>query len=73
MSPYNGKPRTFIIEYLGTANTLLKRLQEGISLKSYSHGDTAWHYSMQQLNLDIVNIINKYIPLTWQNRSKTQA
>ena len=62
----NGKPRTFILEYLGTASSLLKRLQEGISLKSYSHGDT-----MALLNaaseLDIINIINKYIPVNKKN------
>lgn len=57
----NGKPRTFILEYLGTANTLLKRLQEGISLKSYSHGDTIALLNAAA-ELDIINIINKHIP-----------
>ena len=58
----NGKPRTFILEYLGTANTLLKRLQEGLSIKSYSHGDTTALLNMG-LELNIVNIINKHVPL----------
>lgn len=59
----NGKPRTFILAYLGTAGGLLDRLRsdERLSIKSYSHGDT-----MALLNaaveLDIINIINKYIP-----------
>jgi len=37
----DGQPRTSILEYLGTAETLLKKLRsEGeLSLKSYSHGD----------------------------------
>ena len=57
----NGKPRTFILEYLGTAATLLKRLQgdAGCSIKSYSHGDTD-----DLINSDIlvyiVNKINKH-------------
>lgn len=59
----NGKPRTFILEYLGTAATLFNRLQngKGLSIKSYTHGDT-----MAMLNaateLDIVNVINKFVP-----------
>ena len=57
----NSKPRTFILEYLGTANTLLNRLQEEISLKSYSHGDTTALLNAA-IELDIVNIINKHIP-----------
>jgi transposase len=58
----NGKPRTFILEYLGTANTLLKRLQDRLTLKSYSHGDTAALLNAA-VELDIVNIINKHIPV----------
>ncbi|MBT9162293.1 MAG: hypothetical protein DDT27_00844 [Dehalococcoidia bacterium] len=36
----NGKPRPVILEYLGTAETVLKRLREGIpkKVRSYSHG-----------------------------------
>ena len=57
----NGKPRTFILEYLGTANTILQRLQEGISLKSYSHGDTSALLNAA-IELDIINIINRHVP-----------
>lgn len=56
----NGKPRTFILEYLGTATTLLKRLKDGVSIKSYSHGDTAALLSAAT-ELDIVSIVNKYV------------
>ena len=60
----NGKPRTFILEYLGTAITLLNRLQSGnnLSIKSYSHGDTTALLNAA-IELDIVNIINKHVPL----------
>ena len=37
----NGKPRPVVLEHLGTANTLLKKLNKAkanISIKSYSHG-----------------------------------
>lgn len=64
----NGKPRSVILQYLGTAETLMKRLQQSKNtqtnslIKSYSHGDT-----MALLNiaseLGITDIINKYIPL----------
>lgn len=59
----NGKPRTFILEYLGTATALLKRLHEpdSLSLKSYSHGDT--HALLQAAEeLDVINIINRHTP-----------
>jgi len=59
----NGKPRTFILEYLGSANSLLKRLQSGkkLVIKSYSHGDTTALLNAA-IELDVVNIINKHIP-----------
>ena len=65
----NGKPRTFILEYLGTAATLLKRLQgdAGCSIKSYSHGDTAALIN-SAIELDIVNIINKHVPPNKKNK-----
>jgi transposase len=65
----NGKPRTFILEYLGTAATLLKRLQNAtdFSIKSYSHGDTAALIN-SAIELDIVNIINKHVPLNKNNK-----
>jgi len=59
-----GKPRNIPVEYLGTAETLLQRLKEGeeVSTKSYSHGDTAALINIA-VELDIVNIINKHIPV----------
>ena len=59
----NGKPRTFILEYLGTAATLLHRLQSGksFSIKSCAHGDIIATLNAAT-ELDIVNIINKYVP-----------
>ena len=57
----NGKPRTFILEYLGTADSLLKQRQQGALLKSYSHGDTSALLNAA-IELDVINIINKYIP-----------
>lgn len=58
-----GKPRNIPIEYLGTAETLLRRLsdEDDFSIKSYSHGDTAALVNIA-IELDIVNIINRYIP-----------
>ncbi len=58
-----GKPRQVILEYLGTADTLLARIMDGekVSISSYSHGDVAALLN-QAKNLDIVNIINKYVP-----------
>jgi transposase len=59
-----GKPRNIPIEYLGTAETLLRRLsdEDDCSIKSYSHGDTAALINIA-IELDIVNIINRYIPI----------
>lgn len=59
----NGKPRTFILAYLGTASGLLDRLRsdERLSIKSYSHGDTIALLNAA-IELDVINIINKYIP-----------
>lgn len=58
----NGKPRPIILEYLGTAESLLKRLQEGISnkVKSYSHGAVAVMLNVTE-EFEIVQTINKYI------------
>lgn len=59
----NGKPRTVVLEYLGTAETLLSRCrgQEEISLKTYRHGDVR---SLLQVatELDVIRIINQFIP-----------
>jgi transposase len=59
-----GKPRNIPIEYLGTAETLLRRLsdEDDFSIKSYSHGDTSALVNIA-IELDIVNIINKYTPI----------
>ncbi|MGD9276928.1 MAG: IS1634 family transposase [Candidatus Pacearchaeota archaeon] len=58
----NGKPRTFILEYLGTPSSLLNRLKNSnILLKSYSHGDTSALLNIAK-ELDILNIINKHVP-----------
>lgn len=59
----NGKPRTVILEYLGTAQSILQRIRnEGrVTIKSYSHGDTTALLNIAR-ELDIVDIINKHIP-----------
>lgn len=59
----NGKPRPIVLEHLGTADTLLKRLKEGIptQVKSYSHGLVAC--LLQKIeSLGLVQIINKHVP-----------
>ncbi|MBR9690766.1 IS1634 family transposase, partial [Candidatus Woesearchaeota archaeon] len=59
----DGKPRNFILEYLGTADSLLHRLrtEDNFSIKSFSHGDTTALLNAA-IELNIVNIINKHIP-----------
>lgn len=59
----NGKPKQVILDYLGTAETLLQRLQDQgrLSLKSYSHGDTSALVTVAK-ELDLINIINRHIP-----------
>ena len=59
----NGKPRPIVLEYLGKADNLLKRLRsvtDRVHLKSYSHGAVAVMLKIAS-ELDIVTIINKYI------------
>lgn len=59
----NGKPRPVVLEYLGKANDLLKRLQglkEGLKLKSYTHGLVTALLIIAD-KLDVCNIINKRI------------
>ena len=68
----NGKPRPVVLEYLGTANRLLKRLNQsskGMELKSYCFGDVAALLSIAQ-RLDIVQKINKYIKSNRKGVSK---
>ena len=58
----NGKPKHVILEYLGTADTLLARLQgEGrVSISSWSHGDTTTLLNIAK-ELKIVETINAHI------------
>jgi transposase len=59
----NGKPRPVVLEYLGTAEGLLKRLaglKEGIKVKSYSHGLVAALLAVAD-KLEVCNIINQSI------------
>ena len=59
----NGKPRPVVLEYLGKADGLLKRLRsvtDSVHLKSYSHGAVAAMLKIAS-ELDTPAIINKYI------------
>ena len=58
----NGKPRPVILEYLGTAETLLKRLTEGVpkKVRSYTHGDIAVMLDIAE-EFKIVETINKHL------------
>lgn len=58
----NGKPRAKVIEYLGTADTLLAQLQKkngSKKVKSFSHGCVTALLTLAK-KLDVVSIINKY-------------
>jgi transposase len=59
----NGKPRPIILEYLGSAETLLQRLREGVPKKcrSYSHGTVAVMLDIAE-QLQIVETINSHLP-----------
>jgi hypothetical protein len=59
----NGKPRPVIVAYLGRAEDLLKRLNEGIpqSVKSYSHGFVAMLLQIAE-ELQVVESINRHLP-----------
>jgi transposase len=65
----NGKPRTRIIEYLGTAESLQERLKANgeVSLKSYSHGAVAALLKIAT-DLGIEKIINRHVPNGKQHR-----
>lgn len=60
----NGKPRPIVLEYLGTAETLLRRLQQGsgerLKIKSHSHGAVAALLVVAR-KLDVVAVINRYV------------
>jgi len=59
----NGKPRPIVLEHLGTAENLLKRLQEGVpkKVKSYSHGLVAYLLHVTE-SMGLVQIINCHVP-----------
>lgn len=65
----DGKPKHRIIEYLGTAETLLERLQNKgkVSLKSYSHGDTTALFNVAK-ELKIKEIIDKHVTKNKNNK-----
>ena len=60
----NGKPRPIVLAYLGKAETLLSRLQQGVGerlkVKSHSHGAAAALLVVAQ-KLDVVSVINRYV------------
>lgn len=60
----NGKPRPIVLEYLGKAETLLKRLQqevgERLRVKSHSHGAVVALLAVAR-KLDVATVINRYI------------
>ena len=60
----NGKPRPIVLAYLGKAEDLLRRLQQGIGerlkVKSHSHGAVAALLVVAR-KLDVVAVINNYI------------
>ena len=60
----NGKPRPIVLEYLGTAETLLRRLQQGsgerLKIKSHSHGAVAALLAVAR-KLDVIAVINRYV------------
>jgi len=58
----NVKTRPIILEYLGTASTLLERLKEGIpkEIRSYSHGLVAVMLNIAE-ELQVVQSINRHI------------
>ena len=59
----NGKPRPVVLQYLGKAEDLLRRLQEisnKQSIKSYSHGAVAALLEAAHI-LDIPSLLNTYV------------
>ena len=59
----DGKSRPYILEYLGTAQSLFARLREqrDVMIRSYTHGDSAALINIA-IELNIVGIINRHIP-----------
>lgn len=66
----NGKPRNFILEYLGTAESILKKFKddEDIAIRSYSHGDIQAIVNIAS-EINIIDIINKHVSAK-KNKSK---
>ena len=59
----NGKPRPVVLEYLGKAETLLRRLQGiggTLKVKSHTHGAVAALLIVAR-KLDVVSVINRHI------------
>lgn len=60
----NGKPRPIVLEYLGKAENLLRRLQQGIGknlkIKTHSHGAVV-AFLLVARKLDVVATINRHI------------
>ena len=60
----NGKPRPIVLEYLGKAEDLLRRLQQGmgerLKVKSHSHGAVAALLDVAR-KLDAVAVINRHV------------
>ncbi len=59
----NGKPKAVILQYLGTTETLLSRLQglDSLNIESYSHGSICSLIKVAK-ELNIIDIINKHVP-----------
>jgi len=59
-----GRSEPVILEYLGTAETLLERLrkQSDDKIKSYRHGDTSALINIAK-ELDVLKVINRHIPV----------
>ena len=68
----NGKPKHVILQYLGTADTLLERLtnEDQYAISSTSHGDTT-ALLVEANRLDIVNIINPIFTTKSRNNRKS--
>ena len=59
----NGKPRPIVLEYLGKAETLLRRLQGiggALKVKSHTHGAVAALLVVAR-KLEVISVINRYI------------
>lgn len=56
----NGKPKNRILQYLGTADNILDKFSNGISVKSYSHGLILELLKVAQ-ELDLITIINNNV------------